>query len=40
MGLSPPIEAVLDDAVKLVESVIEKILSGDDLVGKTVNNAQ
>jgi hydrogenase maturation protease len=36
MGLSQPIEAVLDDAVKLVESLIEKILTGNDPVTKTV----
>jgi len=34
MGLSQPIEAVLDDAVKLVESLVEKILSGDKKLGK------
>ncbi|HWO34990.1 MAG TPA: hypothetical protein VNO32_39870, partial [Candidatus Acidoferrum sp.] len=38
MGLSEPIESVIDEAVKLVESVIEKILNGDDLVATTVNN--
>ncbi|HVR22924.1 MAG TPA: hydrogenase maturation protease [Candidatus Polarisedimenticolia bacterium] len=38
MGLSEPIEAVIDDAVKMVESVIKTILSGDDLVTTTVNN--
>jgi len=38
MGLSEPIEAVIDEAVKLVESVIEKVLNGDDLVATTVNN--
>jgi hydrogenase maturation protease len=30
MGLSAPIEAVIDDAVKLVESMVGKILSGDE----------
>jgi hydrogenase maturation protease len=40
MGLSQPIEAVLDDAVKLVESLVERILSGDEMVGKTVNDTQ
>ena len=29
MGLSAPIEAVIDEAVKLVESLLEKILRGD-----------
>ena len=29
MGLSAPIEAVVDEAVKLVESLLEKILHGD-----------
>jgi hydrogenase maturation protease len=29
MGLSAPIEAVMDEAVKLVESLLEKILRGD-----------
>jgi hydrogenase maturation protease len=31
MGLSEPIEAVLDEAVELLESVIEKTINGDDL---------
>jgi hydrogenase maturation protease len=35
MGLSEPVEAVLDDAVKLVESLIGRILSGEELVEKT-----
>jgi hydrogenase maturation protease len=30
MGLSATVEAVLDDAVKLVESMVNKILSGDE----------
>lgn len=30
MGLSAPIAAVIDEAVKLVESVVNKILNGDD----------
>jgi hydrogenase maturation protease len=38
MGLSEPVEAVIDEAVNLVESVIEKILNGDNLVATTVNN--
>ena len=37
MGLSEPIEAVVDEAVKLVESLIAKILNGDELTAKTVN---
>lgn len=32
MGLSQPIAAVVDEAVKLVESLIEKILHGSDIV--------
>jgi hydrogenase maturation protease len=35
MGLSEPIEAVLDDAVKLVESLIARILNGEEAVAKT-----
>ena len=31
MGLSPAIDAVIDDAVKLVESIVNKILSGDEV---------
>jgi len=30
MGLSSPVEAVIDEAVKLVESLVSKILNGDD----------
>jgi hydrogenase maturation protease len=30
MGLSATVEAVIDDAVKLVESIVTKILSGDE----------
>ncbi|MGA8540613.1 MAG: hydrogenase maturation protease [Terriglobales bacterium] len=30
MGLSAPVEAVINEAVKLVESIVSKILSGDD----------
>jgi hydrogenase maturation protease len=30
MGLSEPIEAVIDEAVKLVESIVSKILNGDE----------
>jgi len=35
MGLSQPIEAAVDEAVTLVESLIAKILNGDDLLQKT-----
>jgi hydrogenase maturation protease len=31
MGLSDPIEAAIEDAVKIVESLVEKILHGDDV---------
>ena len=31
MGLSEPIEAAVDEAVKLVESIVAKILNGDEL---------
>jgi hydrogenase maturation protease len=37
MGLSEPIEAAVDEAVKLVESLVTKILSGDELDTKTFN---
>jgi hydrogenase maturation protease len=37
MGLSEPIEAVVDEAVRMVESLIEKILSGDNSVTNTLN---
>ena len=40
MGLSEPIEAVVDDAVKLVESLIAKILNGDEARAKAVNDTQ
>jgi hydrogenase maturation protease len=30
MGLSAPIEAVIDDAVRLVESIVSKILKGEE----------
>ncbi len=40
MGLSDPIKAVISEAVKLVESLVEKILNGDDPVAKTVNDIQ
>ena len=29
MGLSAPVEAAVDEAVKLVESVVNRILNGD-----------
>ena len=29
MGLSAPVEAAVDDAVKLVDSLVNRILSGD-----------
>jgi len=32
MGLSEPIAAVIDEAVKLVESLIKKILIGDEVL--------
>jgi hydrogenase maturation protease len=37
MGLSAPIEAVMDEAVKMVESLIEKILNGDASVATLGN---
>jgi hydrogenase maturation protease len=37
MGLSEPIEAVVDEAVRMVESLIEKILSRDNSVTNTLN---
>jgi hydrogenase maturation protease len=40
MGLSEPIEAVADEAVRMVESLIEKILSGDYSVTNTLNETQ
>jgi len=38
MGLSAPVEAAVDDAVKLVESVIEKILQNKALNHKALND--
>jgi hydrogenase maturation protease len=35
MGLSEPVEAALGDAVKLVESLVRKILSGDEATWNT-----
>lgn len=40
MGLSEPVEAVVDEAVKLVESLIAKILNGNGTGAKTVNDIQ
>ena len=37
MGLSEPIETAVDEAVTLVESLVAKILSGDELSAKTLN---
>jgi hydrogenase maturation protease len=30
MGLSEPVEAVIDEAVRMVESIVQKILNGDE----------
>jgi hypothetical protein len=30
MGLSAPVEAAVDEAVKLVESLVNRILNGDE----------
>jgi hydrogenase maturation protease len=38
MGLSEPVEAVIDEAVKLVESLIAKILNGDESGTNNVND--
>jgi hydrogenase maturation protease len=40
MGLSEPVEAVVDEAVKLVESLVAKILSGDASDTKQLNDIQ
>jgi hydrogenase maturation protease len=40
MGLSEPIEAAVDEAVTLVESLVAKILNGDELNTKTLNEIQ
>jgi hydrogenase maturation protease len=40
MGLSGPVEAVIDEAVKLVESLVAKILNGDESNAKNVNHTQ
>jgi hydrogenase maturation protease len=39
MGLSGPIEAAVDEAVRLVEELVGKILSGDDS-GSTINDVK
>jgi hydrogenase maturation protease len=38
MGLSQPVEAVIDEAVKLVESLITKLMNPDERDAKNVNN--
>jgi hypothetical protein len=40
MGLSELVEASVDEAVKLVESLIVKILNGDESTTKNVNHTQ
>jgi hydrogenase maturation protease len=40
MGLSEPVEAAVDEAVKLVKSLIAKILNGDESGTKNVNDIQ
>jgi hydrogenase maturation protease len=40
MGLSEPVEASVDEAVKLVESLIVKILNGDESTAKNMNHTQ
>jgi len=40
MGLSEPVEASVEEAVKLVESLIVKILNGDESTTKNVNHTQ
>jgi len=40
MGLSEPVEAVVDEAVKLVEALVAKILNGDESNTKNVNDIQ
>jgi hydrogenase maturation protease len=37
MGLSDSVEAAVDEAVKLVESLVAKILNGEELKTRTVN---
>lgn len=40
MGLSEPVEAVVDEAVKLVESLITKLMNRDEADAKNLNNIQ
>ena len=40
MGLSEQVEAVIDEAVELVESLVTKILSEHQPKGKNVNDIQ
>ena len=40
MGLSEPIEAVIDEAVGLIEALVARILNGDDPTERSVNNVQ
>ena len=39
MGLSEPIEAAVDEAVRLVEALVGKILSGDES-SSTISNVK
>jgi hydrogenase maturation protease len=35
MGLSPPVEAAVDEAIRLIESLVERLLAGEaDLTGR------
>ena len=40
MGLSEPVEAVVDEAVKLVESLVAKILNRSESGTKNLNDVQ
>jgi hydrogenase maturation protease len=40
MGLSEPVEAVVDEAVKLVESLIARILNANESTANNVNDIQ
>ena len=40
MGLSEPVEAAVDEAVKLVESLIAKMLDGNQSTVRNVNDVQ
>ena len=40
MGLSATVEAVIDDAVKLVESLVKRILSGEDVGCTFINDSK